>query len=104
MYTVSYVNTSASLGFRFKHTKFIYFFQILNEIGSNKIGIYQFPDLGVDDEDFKDVSMTVSELIHGFSISIHLNDTMRSFNFNSLISSFNFRIGYHSPWLVVTLL
>lgn len=32
--------------------------QILNEIGSNKIGIYQFPDLGVDDEDFKDVSMT----------------------------------------------
>lgn len=37
-----------------------FYFQILNEIGSNKIGIYQFPDLGIDDEDFKDVSMTVS--------------------------------------------
>ncbi|XP_046864598.1 LOW QUALITY PROTEIN: septin-7-like [Xenia sp. Carnegie-2017] len=32
--------------------------KILNEIGSNKIGIYQFPELGVDDEDLKDVSMT----------------------------------------------
>ena len=64
----------------------------MNEIGSNKIGIYQFPELGVDGEDLKDVSMTVS-----VTDAVHLEAFWTMYASATIYSHLfsNIRIEYH---------